>query len=95
MLICSRLTNWPHTASSGREIPRNSGRYLKSFPEDIVRSKGYFIDTGSKWKVFDIVEGSKPVYRDAEEGFSMDRNLAIFIRTKLEGQERAPRHLPG
>lgn len=67
--------------------PEKFREILEELPEDIVRSKGYFKDTGGRWKIFDIVEGSKPVYRDAEEGFSMDRNLAIFIRTKRDRRE--------
>ncbi|MDD4160486.1 MAG: GTP-binding protein [Synergistaceae bacterium] len=50
-------------------------------PGDIIRSKGYFADTDGQWKVFDIVGGAMPEYSLPEKGFSMDRNLAIFIRT--------------
>lgn len=60
---------------------------LCSLPEDIIRSKGYFVDTDKRWKVFDIVGNEKPVYTNAEEGFSMERNLAIFIRTKRDRRE--------
>ena len=67
--------------------PQKFREILEELPEDIVRSKGYFKDTDSKWKIFDMVEGSKPVYKDAEEGFSMERNLAIFIRTKRDRRE--------
>ena len=67
--------------------PKKFREILEELPEDIVRSKGYFTDTDSKWKVFDIVDGSKTVYRDMEEGFSMERNLAIFIRTKRDRRE--------
>ena len=67
--------------------PQKFMEILEELPEDIVRSKGYFMDTDSRWKIFDIVQGSKPVYRDAEEGFSMERNLAIFIRTKRDRRE--------
>lgn len=67
--------------------PQKFREILEELPEDIVRSKGYFIDTDSKWKIFDIVDGSKPVYKDADDGFSMERNLAIFIRTKRDRRE--------
>lgn len=67
--------------------PEKFREILEDLPEDIVRSKGYFMDRESKWKVFDMVEGSKPVYKDADDGFSMERNLAIFIRTKRDRRE--------
>ena len=63
---------------------------LRDLPDDIIRSKGYFKDTDGKWKVFDIVGNSAPVYSDADENFEMPRNLAIFIRTK-----KARREIPG
>lgn len=67
--------------------PQKFREILEELPEDIVRSKGYFKDTGGRWKIFDIVQGSRPVYKDADEGFSMERNLAIFIRTKRDRRE--------
>lgn len=67
--------------------PQKFREILEELPEDIVRSKGYFLDKDNAWRIFDIVDGSKPVYRNAEEGFSMDRNLAIFIRTKRDRRE--------
>ncbi|MDD4160261.1 MAG: GTP-binding protein [Synergistaceae bacterium] len=60
---------------------------LEELPKDIIRSKGYFTDSDNKCKIFDIVNGEKPVYRNAEEDFSMDRNLAIFIRIKRDRRE--------
>ncbi len=67
--------------------PQKFMEILQELPEDIVRSKGYFKDREGKWKIFDIVDGSKPVYKEAEESFSMERNLAIFIRTKRDRRE--------
>jgi hypothetical protein len=33
--------------------PEKFREIFEELPEDIVRSKGYFMDTESKWKVFD------------------------------------------
>jgi len=63
---------------------------LQNLPDDIIRSKGYFTDIDGKWKIFDIVGNSRPVYSDADESFEMPRNLAIFIRKK-----KARREIPG
>ena len=62
---------------------------LEKLPDDLVRSKGYFLDSDGEWKLFDIVEGGRPTYADAAPGFSQPRNLAIFIRRK-----RARREIP-
>ncbi|WP_302805379.1 CobW family GTP-binding protein [Cloacibacillus porcorum] len=70
--------------------PEKFKEVLEKLPDDIVRSKGYFIDTDGRWKVFDIVGSGKPVYSAAAEDFSQPRNLAIFIRRK-----RARREIPG
>lgn len=70
--------------------PEKFKEVLEKLPDDIVRSKGYFIDTDGQWKVFDIVGSGKPVYSAAAEDFSQPRNLAIFIRRK-----RARREIPG
>ena len=70
--------------------PEKFKEVLEKLPDDIVRSKGYFVDTDGKWKVFDIVGNSKPVYSPAAEDFDQPRNLAIFIRKK-----RARREIPG
>ncbi|WP_455599463.1 GTP-binding protein [Cloacibacillus sp.] len=70
--------------------PEKFKEVLKKLPDDIVRSKGYFIDTDGQWKVFDIVGSGSPVYSAAAEDFSQPRNLAIFIRRK-----RARREIPG
>ena len=70
--------------------PEKFKEVLEKLPDDIVRSKGYFIDTDGRWKVFDIVGSGKPVYSAAAEDFSQPRNLAIFIRWK-----RARREIPG
>ena len=70
--------------------PEKFKEVLGKLPDDIVRSKGYFIDTDGRWKVFDIVGSGKPVYSAAAEDFSQPRNLAIFIRRK-----RARREIPG
>ncbi|NLD06254.1 MAG: GTP-binding protein [Synergistaceae bacterium] len=78
--LASYSVFWEGDAERFREL-------LEELPDDIVRSKGYFLDTDKEWKIFDIVEKDKPVYRPAEEGFSMDRNLAIFIRIKRDRRE--------
>ncbi|WP_462423708.1 CobW family GTP-binding protein [Cloacibacillus porcorum] len=70
--------------------PEKFKEVLEKLPDDIVRSKGYFIDTDGRWRVFDIVGSGKPVYSAAAEDFSQPRNLAIFIRRK-----RARREIPG
>lgn len=70
--------------------PEKFKEVLGKLPDDIVRSKGYFIDTDGRWKVFDIVGSGRPVYSAAAEDFSQPRNLAIFIRRK-----RARREIPG
>ena len=70
--------------------PEKFKEVLEKLPDDIVRSKGYFIDTDGRWKVFDIVGSGRPVYSAAAEDFSQPRNLAIFIRRK-----RARREIPG
>ncbi|MCD7875552.1 MAG: GTP-binding protein [Cloacibacillus porcorum] len=70
--------------------PEKFKEVLDKLPDDIVRSKGYFIDADGRWKVFDIVGSGKPVYSAAAEDFSQPRNLAIFIRRK-----RARREIPG
>ena len=70
--------------------PEKFKEVLEKLPDDIVRSKGYFIDTDGRWKVFDIVGSGKPVYSAAAEDFSQPRNLAIFIRRK-----RVRREIPG
>lgn len=70
--------------------PEKFKEVLEKLPDDIVRSKGYFIDADGRWKVFDIVGNGKPVYSAAAEDFSQPRNLAIFIRRK-----RARREIPG
>ena len=70
--------------------PEKFKEVLEKLPDDIVRSKGYFVDTDGRWKVFDIVGNGKPVYSSAAEDFSQPRNLAIFIRRK-----RARREIPG
>ncbi len=70
--------------------PEKFKEVLEKLPDDIVRSKGYFIDTDGRWKVFDIVGNGSPVYSAAAEDFSQPRNLAIFIRRK-----RARREIPG
>ncbi|MEG1603276.1 MAG: CobW family GTP-binding protein [Cloacibacillus sp.] len=69
--------------------PEKFKEALTKLPADIVRSKGYFIDTDGRWKIFDIVGNGKPVYSDADESFGQQRNLAIFIRSK-----RARREIP-
>lgn len=69
--------------------PAKFKELLEELPNDIVRSKGYFLDTDNKWKIFDIVETIKPVYSTPSEDFSVPHNLAIFIRTK-----RARREIP-
>ncbi|MCD7953454.1 MAG: GTP-binding protein [Synergistaceae bacterium] len=70
--------------------PKKFKEVLEKLPDDIVRSKGYFIDTDGRGKVFDIVGSGSPVYSAAAEDFSQPRNLAIFIRRK-----RARREIPG
>ena len=60
---------------------------FKDLPDDIIRSKGYFVDTDGKWKIFDVVGNSAPVYSVPDEKFEMPRNLAIFIRTKKARRE--------
>lgn len=71
---------WEGDAERFREV-------LRTLPEDIIRSKGYFAEADGKWKIFDIVGNVKPTYTDAQEEFRMDRNLAIFIRTKRDRRE--------
>lgn len=70
--------------------PEKFKEILDKLPDDVVRSKGYFVDTDGKWKVFDIVGSKNPVYTDASPEFSQPRNLAIFIR-----KVRARREIPG
>ena len=70
--------------------PEKFKEILNKLPDDVVRSKGYFVDTDGKWKVFDIVGSKNPVYTDASPEFSQPRNLAIFIR-----KVRARREIPG
>lgn len=60
---------------------------LENLPEDIIRSKGYFVETDGEWRVFDIVGKSKPHYSRPDEDFDMPRNLAIFIRTQKARRE--------
>lgn len=70
--------------------PEKFREVLEKLPADIVRSKGYFIDTDGEWTVFDIVGNEKPVYSTASKDFCQPRNLAIFIR-----KVRARREIPG
>lgn len=81
--LASLSVFWEGDAEKFKEV-------LDRLPDDIVRSKGYFVDTDGQWKVFDIVGNGKPVYSPAAEGFAQPRNLAIFIRKK-----RARREIPG
>lgn len=67
--------------------PAKFRELLTELPDDIVRSKGYFVDADGEWKVFDIVGPTEPVYSDPSEDFSVKRNLAIFIRTKRARKE--------
>ena len=80
--LASLSVFWEGDAEKFKEI-------LNRLPEDVVRSKGYFVDTDGKWKVFDIVGSKNPVYTDASPDFSQPRNLAIFIR-----KVRARREIP-
>lgn len=81
--LASLSVFWEGDAEKFKEI-------LNRLPADVVRSKGYFIDTDGRWKVFDIVGSKNPVYTDASPEFSQPRNLAIFIR-----KVRARREIPG
>ena len=67
--------------------PESFKALLPELPGDIIRSKGYFIDSDGEWKVYNIVGNAQPEYSLPDAGFAKDRNLAIFIRTKKDRKE--------
>lgn len=69
--------------------PDNFKKVLSMLPDDIIRSKGYYIDSDGRWKIFNIVGNGEPIYSDADEGFEQPRNLAIFIR-KIHNRREIP-----
>jgi len=78
--LASMSVFWEGPAERFKEL-------LHLLPDDIVRAKGYFLDTDGKWKVFNIVGNEPPVYSEPAEGFNQKRNLAVFIRTKRARHE--------
>ena len=67
--------------------PESFKELLGELPEDIIRSKGYFVDSNGEWRIFNIVGCEPPEYSSPDLNFEKERNLAIFIRAKRDRKE--------